>query len=244
MTTPPAPRILGCPCLPFASVDDAKAALTRLVAAGSGGIAVAINAEKVMRYQEDPALRAVIDDAALPTPDGSGAVLALQALHGIDSIKLNMPIAALDAAHAGRWRVFVAGATEAVNAGAVDVIQQRWPDIVVVGRLHGFVGPDAIEAAIANARPQLVLLALGSPRQELLAARIIAQTPTVIIGCGGALDALVGQVPRAPDFFVEHHLEWLYRLSQNPSRWRRQTALPRFAAAVAREVVARRLGRR
>jgi N-acetylglucosaminyldiphosphoundecaprenol N-acetyl-beta-D-mannosaminyltransferase len=243
MTTP-TPRILGCPCLPFTSVDDAKSALARLVESGKGGVAVAINAEKVMRYQEDPALRTVIDGAALPTPDGAGAVLGLRALHGVDSIKLNMPIAALEAADEGRWRVFVAGATEEVNVGAVDVIRKRWPHIVIVGRHHGFAGPEAIQAAIAETHPQVVLLALGSPRQELLAARIVEQTPTVVIGCGGALDALIGQVPRAPDFFVEHHLEWLYRLAQNPSRWRRQTALPHFAAAVAREVVVHRWGRR
>jgi hypothetical protein len=96
-------------------------------------------------------------------------------LHGVDSIKLNMPIAALEAADEGRWRVFVAGATEEVNVGAVDVIRKRWPHIVIVGRHHGFAGPEAIQAAIAETHPQVVLLALGSPRQELLAARIVEQ---------------------------------------------------------------------
>ena len=83
---------------------------------------------------------------------------------------------------------------------------------------------------------------MGSPRQELMAKRIIDAVPGVfIVGCGGALDILAGKLKRAPRFMVENNLEWLYRLAKEPSRWRRQLVLPRYMLRLAAEAAAARI---
>jgi len=87
------------------------------------------------------------------------------------------------------------------------------------------------------------MVALGSPRQELFAARLTARVPGILaVGCGGALDILSGEKSRAPAFMVDHGLEWLYRLYKEPARLRRQLVLPLFLARLAVEVVRVRLG--
>jgi N-acetylglucosaminyldiphosphoundecaprenol N-acetyl-beta-D-mannosaminyltransferase len=88
--------------------------------------------------------------------------------------------------------------------------------------------------AVNSAHPDIVLVALGSPRQEIFASKLVKHVPGVFaVGCGGALDVLAGKVRRAPRFMVEHKLEWLYRLWKEPSRWRRQIVLPIFFIELA-----------
>jgi N-acetylglucosaminyldiphosphoundecaprenol N-acetyl-beta-D-mannosaminyltransferase len=236
--------LLDCPCVPFANEDAVKDRLRAIVAAGEGGYSVAINAEKIQRYDHDAALRSVIDGAALPVADGAGAVIGLRLLHGLRSAKIDLPRILLEAAHDSGWRLFVGGASQASNAGAVAAIARRYPAMQIVGRADGYVPEAELIAAVAAARPQVMLLAMGSPRQELLARRIIDAVPGVfIVGCGGALDILAGKLKRAPRFMVENNLEWLYRLAKEPSRWRRQLVLPRYMARLVAEMVATRARR-
>lgn len=233
--------ILDCPCVPFADEEAVKERLRTIVTAGEGGYSVAINAEKIQRYDHDEALRRVIDDAALPVADGAGAVIGLRLLHGVRSAKIDLPRVLLEAAQDAGWRLFVGGASKASNAGAMEEIMRRYPAMRIVGHADGYVPEADLIAAVAAARPQVMLLAMGSPRQELMAKRIIDAVPRVfIVGCGGALDILAGKLKRAPRFMVENNLEWLYRLAKEPSRWRRQLVLPRYMMRVFGEVAASR----
>lgn len=222
-------NLLNCPCLAFDTIEEAKEQLKNIIESGRGGYSVAINAEKIMRFRNDSNLRSVINQAAFPIPDGSGAVLGLLFLHNRRSIKLDLPKATFEVSNEKHWKLFVAGAKEDVNEAAVDVLKNRFPNINVIGRLNGYVDEETLVAEVKKNVPDVLLLALGSPKQEIMAAKLRQQIPTVfIIGCGGALDALVGKVPRAPLFMIENHLEWLYRLYKNPSRWRRQLQLPKY----------------
>lgn len=218
--------ILGCPCTYFSSEAEARVTLQNIVTSGKGGYSVAINAEKIQRFEKDLELRSVIDNSILPVADGAGAVLGLRILHGLRSAKIDLPRALLDASNEAGWRLFVGGATEAVNAAAASAIALRYPRIKIVGRTSGFVDEAALLNAVQQANPQVMLLAMGSPRQELLASRILVKVPNIfIVGCGGALDIMAGIKRRAPAFMVNNNLEWLYRLYKEPSRWRRQIAL-------------------
>jgi N-acetylglucosaminyldiphosphoundecaprenol N-acetyl-beta-D-mannosaminyltransferase len=235
-------ELLGCPCVSLDSDESAIDLVSLLLEGGDSGYSVAINAEKIMMYRTRTDIRVTIDQSALPYPDGTGAVLALRWLHGLKARKINMPIAVLRGADRARWRVFILGASEEVNRQACHEIESRFPGINLVGRLHGFTSDDQKIAAIKSATPQLVLVALGSPRQELFATRLVSQAPGLfVVGCGGALNILAGTVKRAPAFMVDHGLEWLYRLYKEPRRWRRQLMLPVFLARLAVEVVRVRL---
>lgn len=137
-----------------------------------------------------------------------------------------MPKTALSLANDNGWRLFVLGSQEEVNRIAYDVIKERYPNIQLVGRLNGFESEERILNSIKTASPQIALLGLGSPRQELLACKMKNMLAnTFMIGCGGALDVLAGRAKRAPDFMVNNNLEWLYRLYKQPSRWKRQLQL-------------------
>jgi len=235
--------VLGCPCVAFPNAASVKRVLRERVAEGLGGYSVAINAEKIQRFERDEALRAVVGGAALPVADGAGAVIGLRVLHGARSAKIDLPRTLLETAHDEGWRVFVGGASEEVNVGAARTIASRHPGIAIVGRLNGYEPVERFIAAIAEARPQVMLLAMGSPRQELVAAQIVEAVPNVfIVGCGGALDILAGVKQRAPRFMVENNLEWLYRLYKEPSRWRRQLVLPQYMLRLLGEATRKRFG--
>ncbi len=229
MRTNDAFRILGCPCIPIASVDIARKLVTAIVTTGANGYSVAINAEKVMAYRRNARLRQAIDDSLLPYPDGAGAVLALKWLYREKSVKLDLPQIVLDLADENRWRLFVLGSEEEVNNAACGVIRKVYPHIELVGRLNGFEREERVLDSIGKTSPQLVLAGLGSPKQELMACRIRTMLPqTFLIGCGGALDVLAGRMKRAPRFMINNNLEWLYRLYKQPSRWTRQRRLVDF----------------
>lgn len=235
--------VLGCPCIPFPDESAVKDALRDLVELERGGYSVAINAEKIQRYGHDDTLRGVIGGSVLPVPDGAGAVIGLRLLHGVRSAKIDLPRVLLETSDEAGWRTFIGGGSESVNESAACTIATRYPGVRIVGRANGYIPEAEMIAAVATARPQVMLLAMGSPRQELVAARVIDAVPGVfIVGCGGALDIMAGKLKRAPRFMVENNLEWLYRLYKEPSRWKRQLVLPRYMLRLAGEAVRRRGG--
>ena len=222
--------ILGVKCLAVAGIEEIKQHITGLIESGTGGYSVAINAEKIMMYSRNIQMREVIDNALLPTPDGAGAVLGIKWLHGKKCIKLDLPRTIFELADEKKYRLFVFGSKEEVNMEAVEVLQRKYPGIVIAGRRNGYFDNDEeIVELIKKSNPQIVVTALGSPKQELLFRKMTLAMPhALFIGCGGALDALTGRVKRAPAFFVNNNLEWFYRLMQSPSRMKRQWVLPYF----------------
>lgn len=237
-------EIMGCPCFAFRSELEVKSHLRRIVNSGGGGYTVAINAEKIVRRSKDSALDVVLKKAVLPVADGAGAVLALKWLHGKQSIKVDMPRCAFEAANENGWRVFILGSEEQVNAVAAEKVRSSYPSIKLVGRLNGYAGYDEVLLALQNAQPQLVFIALGSPKQELFAEKLSSVLSGVVfVGCGGALDILAGKVLRAPKFIIDNNLEWAYRLCKQPSRWRRQLVLPVFLYRLVKQSVMVRMRR-
>ena len=234
-------RVLACPCMGV-SESESYAYLRSLLESNQSGYTVAINAEKILKYSADPAFREILENSIFPYPDGSGAVLGLRWLHAKRVKKVNMPVMALKAANEMRVPTFIIGATADNHAKAIESIKREFKHIDLVGHLDGYQDEQAMVRAVQHSRPSLVLVAMGSPKQEIFAAALLAQTGTgIVVGCGGALDIMAGAANRAPAFMINNHLEWLYRLYTEPWRIRRQVILPRFlwrlSLASARKLV-------
>jgi N-acetylglucosaminyldiphosphoundecaprenol N-acetyl-beta-D-mannosaminyltransferase len=203
---------------------------------------ITLNAEIIYTALQNPELQQVINQADLVTPDGAGVVWAARFLgcplqERVTGIDLMVALSRM-AAEEG-WRVFLLGARPGVAGKAANNLETSFPGLQVVGTQHGYFAEyetDAILTAIREKQPDLLFVALGAPYQEFWIRRYLIDCKVpVAVGVGGSLDVLAGEVARAPEIFIRLNLEWLYRLFQEPKRWRRQLALPRFVFQVFRQ---------
>lgn len=203
---------------------------------------VAVNPEKVMTARRSKIIHDFICRADLAIPDGIGIVAAVRILLG----KRIERVAGADlmqkiCEESGKKgiKIFLYGAKEDVNAGAVDVLRKRYPDIQIVGRQNGYLPEEESEDLVSRVNASdadILFLALGSPRQEKWMNQYGAKLRVgMCMGVGGTLDTIVGRVKRAPMAWQRAKLEWLYRLIRQPSRFWRQRRIFYFAARVLLE---------
>jgi N-acetylglucosaminyldiphosphoundecaprenol N-acetyl-beta-D-mannosaminyltransferase len=125
------------------------------------------------------------------------------------------------------------GSSPGVAQKASKIWQDKLPDLAIAGIEHGYLSPEEeqkFKEMLKDQQPGLILVGLGVPRQELWIAQNRYLCPQATwIGVGGSFDIWAGIKTRAPVWLRENHLEWLYRLYQEPWRWRRMMALPQFA---------------
>lgn len=235
--------ILGLPVDPL-PLDAAVRLVAGRIAefrAGRGGPMqiVTINAEMAINAIEDPELATVIQACGLVVPDGSGVVWALRR-KGVPTLKVAgvdlLRALSADAASRG-GRLFLLGAKPGVAQEAADALASANPGVVIAGVRDGYFKPEdepALLEEIRQAAPDILLVALGVPRQEKwIASHQVALGVPVAMGVGGSFDVFAGRVKRAPKFFQQFHLEWLYRLIQEPWRFQRMSSsLPRFVVEV------------
>jgi N-acetylglucosaminyldiphosphoundecaprenol N-acetyl-beta-D-mannosaminyltransferase len=210
-------------------------------AAGLTHVAVSFNPELVMRALRDPVVAEALLEADLAYPDGVGAVWAARR-QGVPGVRrtpgIELAEALLREAAARRLPVYLLGAAEGVAEEAARRVQERYPELEIAGTAHGYFSAaeeEEVVAAVRESHAAVLLVALGAPRQEVFLHRHrSALDVPVALGVGGSFDVWAGRVERAPDRVRSLGLEWLYRLVTDPGRWRRQVALPRFAAAVLR----------
>jgi N-acetylglucosaminyldiphosphoundecaprenol N-acetyl-beta-D-mannosaminyltransferase len=121
---------------------------------------------------------------------------------------------------------------------ATKALQQRFPELRIAGSRDGYWKPEeenAVVAEINRSGAAVLLAALGQPKQELFLDRHRRRLKVkVAMGVGGSLEVLAGRVKRAPRWLRRLGLEWLGRLLQEPSRWRRMLGLPQFVYLVLR----------
>lgn len=205
------------------------------------GYCVALNAEKLVIGSEDSGVRSVLEGASFRYIDGSGVALALKAKYGVSARKVNMPVRALDVADRYSMSVYFLGAAPDVINDVVKVVGESWPRISIVGARDGFFDNQAaVLEAVKGANADLVLCAMGSPKQELFArAAIDAGVNSFFVGCGGAFNVLAGRVARAPGWIQRAHLEWAYRVLPDPARWWRLPRLLKFVVRALRDCVYR-----
>lgn len=196
------------------------------------GILVAINAEKILHATEQT--RAIIN-RNIGYCDGIGAVMALKKKGYKDVTKI--PGCEL-------WLKIIAntyfqGKTFYLVGGVQDVIEQtiaklkeEFHGINIVNYRNGYIKTEEEKITLLNdivaKKPDVVFVAMGSPKQELLMEEMMKLHPAIYQGLGGSFDVYIGSVKRAPKWWVDHNLEFAYRLIKQPARIKRQIHLVRF----------------
>ncbi len=227
------------------TMPQAVRAVRRMVAAGGAHQIVTANGVMLVRAARDEQVRRVLSNAALVIADGAGVVLAARILGRpvfarVPGVELVQELCARAAVE--KWRVFLLGAAPGVAADAADVLRQRYPGLQVAGVIHGYFADDStVIREIRQAKPDLMFVALGFPRQDLwIASHRDRLGVPVCIGVGGTLDVLAGRVRRAPRLIRQIGLEWAFRLIQEPRRWRVVISLPLLVALAVKERVKER----
>jgi len=247
--------VLGVP-LAVTDYDRTLDWIDAAVALGAREYLCVAAVHTVMESREDDALRAAVEDAAFTVPDGQPLVWALKALgHEIDARVYGpelMERACARAAHSGQRFYLYGGRDEQALAQLAANLLDRHEGLQLAG---GWSPPhrelsdaelDEVAARVNAARPDVVWVGIGVPKQEkwMAAMRDRLDAP-VLVGVGAAFDFHAGLVPQAPAWMQRRGLEWLFRLLQEPRRlWRRYARHnPRFVAGFARQWASQRRGR-
>ncbi|MBR9914834.1 MAG: WecB/TagA/CpsF family glycosyltransferase [Algicola sp.] len=194
-------------------------------------IMVAVNAEKILHATEES--RELIN-RNLGYPDGIGAVWALKKKGVKNVVKIPGCELWLDVvkSYYKTKSFYLIGGKQAIIEATVKQLNEDYPGIHICNFRNGYIRSEKEEQElIANIKshgPDVVFVAMGSPKQEQLMERIQQTHQAVYQGLGGSFDVYTGHVKRAPKWWVEHNLEWTYRLLSQPSRIKRQIHLVRF----------------
>ena len=192
-------------------------------------ILVAMNAEKIVK--EDDILIDIVN-RNIGYPDGFGAVIALRS-KGAKAVKIAGSEFWLDIIkkfHKSK-SFYLIGSTEKVIINTVKRLKEEYPDINITGYKNGFFkeGDKAsVIEILIDKKPDIIFVAQGTPRQELLMNELLKEHQALYMGLGGSFDIYGGDKKRVPLLFLKLELEWFYRLVQEPTRINRQMALIKF----------------
>lgn len=194
-------------------------------------ILVAVNAEKILHATETS--RNIIN-RNLGYPDGIGAVMALKQQGIKQAVKIpgcELWLDILERYHKEKSFYLVGGKEEIIQE-TVRKLQEDFPGINILNFRNGYVKSkkekELLINDISHKKPDVVFVAMGSPKQELLMEELQQQHSALYQGLGGSFDVYTGNVDRAPKWWVKNNLEWAYRLVRQPSRIKRQIHLIRF----------------
>jgi len=194
-------------------------------------ILVAINAEKILHATKQS--RSVIN-RNLGYPDGIGAVWALQKKGFKDTVKIPGCELWLDiiSYSCKNKSFYLVGGKQQVIEETVEKLKKRFKDINILNYRNGYIKTEQekkdLIQDIKTLKPNIVFVAMGSPKQELLMEEMQKSHQATYQGLGGSFDVYSGYVNRAPKWWVKSNLEWAYRLIKQPSRIKRQLHLVRF----------------
>lgn len=190
------------------------------------------NPEIVLSARDNTRFSNIVNNADYVIPDGIGIIKGANMLGtpmheritGFDTLMY-----LIKQANEKKLKVYLLGAKPEVIAASVKRIENEFPNIDLVGYHDGYFKDDAaIAAEIANAKPNIVLVALGSPKQEFFINQYRDQNTAVWIGVGGSFDVFSGTKKRAPKIVQKLSLEWFYRLVKEPTRIGRMMAIPKY----------------
>ncbi len=206
---------------------------------------MALNPIKVCRARKEPALAEHIREADLVYPDAFGIAWAMrrfgkkkyQPIPGCDLMMEFMKIASETG-----YKVYLIGSKQNVIEKAKTKLQAEFPGLCISGIRNGYFSSDQDYDDLLNElktlKPQMVFAGMGALIQENLVKRIKKFCDDrqfaipLLMGVGGSFDAITGAVPRPPGWMLALHLEWFFRLLQQPLRAPRMIALPKFALLI------------
>ena len=200
--------------------------------AGRKGILVAINAEKILHATD--ATRSIIN-RNMGYCDGAGAMFALKQKGVKNACRVpgcELWLKIVRKYYQQKTFYLVGGKQEVIEA-TVKKLKREFSGIRIVGYRNGYLKTDeerqALIADVATKSPDVVFVAMGSPKQELLMEEMLVRHRAIYQGLGGSFDVYTGNVKRAPAWWVNHNLEFAYRLIKEPKRIKRQIHLVKFA---------------
>ena len=245
--------------MPLACTDTAGVLdhMFQALARGEGGWLVTANLDFLRRHAHDVGARSLYAGADVLVADGMPLVWAAR-LQG-DALPERVAGSALiwpiveRAAREGRSIYFLGGEPEA-NRAAVELLSERWPTLRVAGRSSPMVGSPpsaeqlaALRAEVVGSRPDLLLVGMGSPKQEQIIQALRPDLPHAwMAGVGISFSFVAGTVRRAPQWMQRSGLEWIWRLGQEPRRLARRYLvhdLP-FSVELFARAFAKRLSRK
>jgi N-acetylglucosaminyldiphosphoundecaprenol N-acetyl-beta-D-mannosaminyltransferase len=221
--------------LPVHLLDDYVGWLYQRLRAKVGTHVVTLNAEMAILTQTDTMLAEIIQKADLVIPDGAGVVLNLR-FRGIKhyrcpGIELAESLLYRVGNSSETYSICFFGGSPGVSEQAASIWQAKFPHLKILTN-HGYLSEieqQQWQKTLHREQPRIVFVGLGVPRQEIWIQKHRYLCPNAIwVGVGGSFDIWSGAKNRAPSWLRNNNLEWSYRLYQEPYRWRRMLALPKF----------------
>lgn len=210
-------------------MPETIAAIEKMIADNKKSYVVAINVDVVMKIENDPYLKQVVDNADMVLVDGKPLVWIsklygkpLKAkISGSDLVPLLCDVAAKKG-----YSIFIIGGKDGIAEQAKRKLEEKLPGIQIVGTYAPPLGfekdekeLDKINQMISEVHPDLLIACFGCPKQEKWIYENISKYDAKVSVCAGAtVDFLAGNVNRAPRWMSEHGLEWFYRFLQEPKR--------------------------
>jgi N-acetylglucosaminyldiphosphoundecaprenol N-acetyl-beta-D-mannosaminyltransferase len=234
-------RILGSR-VDFVTTQNTLELVERFIASGQPHHLITGNTLMLLEAERDAELRRILDQAALVVPESSGILWASHVLErplegftpGID-----LMLAICRMAQEKGHPAFLLGSAPGVAEIAGRALAARFPALRLAGTHHGYFQASeepAVIGLIRRAKPSILFVGMGMPAQEKWIARHLESLGVpLVMGVGGSFDVLSGKLRRAPPLMRRAGVEWLYRLAQEPWRWRRIAQLPVFAWKVLRQ---------
>ena len=215
------------------NMDEAVAQAVENLQSKRRCMVVTPNAEIAQSCVTDDRLREIVRKAGLVLPDGIGVIYASRILK--KPLKQRVPGVEFGENLVSALRdtgktIFFLGGKPGVAEEAAHRLQVKYPGLKVAGTKDGYFQreEEAVEA-VQQAKPDVLFVCLGSPKQEYFMADHFDQLgATLMVGLGGSLDVYAGKVERAPALFRKLGLEWFYRLLRQPSRLGRMMKLPQY----------------
>ncbi len=231
-------NILG---VPFANITPEKAVenIIEYLENNEKHAVFTPNPEMVMEACKNPEFMEILNKSSMNIPDGIGIVYASrltknpikQRVAGYDTM-----LSVFDKIKSKDITVYFFGSAPGIADKAKKAIEEKYPGIKIVGTANGYFDDKRekeIIEEINSLKPDLLLVGIGFPKQEKWITDNLSQLNIKVgVGVGGSFDGWCGNVPRAPEFFVNHGLEWFYRLMKQPSRIGRMMQLPLFMIKV------------
>ncbi|MBR6647056.1 MAG: WecB/TagA/CpsF family glycosyltransferase [Clostridia bacterium] len=197
------------------------------------------NSEIIMLAYKDEEFLKELNDAALIIPDGIGVVYASKILKAPLPERVagyDLACNLIESLKDGKKSFYFFGGKPGVAETAKEKLLEKYPDLNICGLSDGYFDAEKEKAIIEDIKeksPDVLFVCLGAPKQEKWINKHKDELGAkVLMGIGGSLDVFAGTVERAPEFFCNHGIEWLYRLIKQPSRFFRMLALPKFGLTV------------
>lgn len=235
--------VMGAPVDPWTMAQTVERT-KELIDFGAFAHLIGVNADKLLQMRDDPEMDAIVRRCEVVNADGASMVMAAQRLGApvperVAGIDLMGELCSL--AEREGYRVFLLGAKHEVVERTRDVLLGEYPGLRIAGIRDGYFGEEGFDEVAEEVRAsgaQITFVGITSPKKERLIERFRELgLKGAYVGVGGSFDVVSGAIPRAPMWMQRAHLEWLFRMMQEPGRLAKRYIVgnARFMALLRKE---------